>query len=399
MRDVLVNYRNEAAPVVLGLIVEISGRRQVFLQVNRITSITPNAIITTGLINMRRFVQRGGEVRIVAELLGRTMALRDGSGSGKIEDVSIGRERNLEWDVCELFLRRPKTSASPFARGKTVLVQWRDVSEVTTPGQIQDASQLLASYSELQPADLATALFELPEKRRGEVAKSLPDERLADVFEELGDDDQLELIAQLDDTRAAIVLDRMQPDDAADLIAHLPVARRETLLGMMAPEEADDVLMLLRYAPDTAGGLMTTEPLICSPDATVAEGLAMVSRSEVAPVLATTVCITLPPFDAPTGRFIGVVHFQRMLRYPPSERLGTLIDDAIDPLTPSAPVTEVARTLATYNLGSIPVVDDNRRLLGVITVDDVLDDLLPDDWRNTDDIPEASAGASQAKEG
>lgn len=390
VRDVLVTMRHTDSPVVGGLIVEVVGRRRVFLQINRVINITAGAVITTGMINVRRFVQRGGEVRVIAELLGRSMRLRDGSGTARIEDVAIEQARTLEWSVSEVFLRRPKTSASLFARGATVMARWEDLTEELHPGDIQDASQLLATYSELKAADLATALMDLPDKRRAEVAENLPDERLADVLEELGPQDQLTLIGQLDDDRAAVVLDRMQPDDAADLIAQFAITRRETLLGLMAPEEASDVRMLLRFAPDTAGGLMTTEPLIASADTTVAEGLAMVSREEIPPGTATSVCLTLPPYDAPTGRFIGVVHFQRMLRYPPSERLGTLVDDTVDPLSPETSIAEVARTLATYNLTSIPVVDGNRRLLGIITVDDVLDALLPDDWRNADAETEES---------
>lgn len=390
VRDVLVTMRHTDSPVVGGLIVEVVGRRRVFLQINRVINITAGAVITTGMINVRRFVQRGGEVRVIAELLGRSMRLRDGSGTARIEDVAIEQARTLEWSVSEVFLRRPKTSSSLFARGATVMARWEDLTEELHPGDIQDVSQLLATYSELKAADLATALMDLPDKRRAEVAENLPDERLADVLEELGPQDQLTLIGQLDDDRAAVVLDRMQPDDAADLIAQLAITRRETLLGLMAPEEASDVRMLLRFAPDTAGGLMTTEPLIASADTTVAEGLAMVSREEIPPGTATSICLTLPPYDAPTGRFIGVVHFQRMLRYPPSERLGTLVDDTVDPLSPETSIAEVARTLATYNLTSIPVVDGNRRLLGIITVDDVLDALLPDDWRNADAETEES---------
>jgi Mg/Co/Ni transporter MgtE len=143
--------------------------------------------------------------------------------------------------------------------------------------------------------------------------------------------------------------------------------------------------MLLLYAPDTAGGLMTTEPIIVSADATVAEGLALIRRHELAPALGAAVCVTLPPYEPPTGRFLGMVHFQRMLRYPPNERLGTLLDQKLEPVKASASAAEVARQLASYNLVSVPVVDDNHRLVGVVTIDDVLDYLLPDDWRSHDE--------------
>jgi Mg/Co/Ni transporter MgtE len=158
----------------------------------------------------------------------------------------------------------------------------------------------------------------------------------------------------------------------------------------MQPEEADDVRFLLAYDPDTAGGLMTTEPIIVSADATVAEGLALIRRHELAPALGAAVCVTLPPYEPPTGRYLGVVHFQRMLRYPPHERLGTLLDTSLEPVKPNTSAAEVSRILASYNLVSLPVVDENRRLVGVVTIDDVLDYLLPDDWRSTaaDDEPE-----------
>jgi CBS domain-containing protein len=129
---------------------------------------------------------------------------------------------------------------------------------------------------------------------------------------------------------------------------------------------------------------MTTEPIIVSADATVAEGLALIRRHELAPALGAAVCVTLPPYEPPTGRFLGMVHFQRMLRYPPSERLGTLLDQNLQPVLASTSAAEVARTLASYNLVSLPVVDESHRLVGVVTIDDVLDYLLPDDWRSAD---------------
>ena len=133
---------------------------------------------------------------------------------------------------------------------------------------------------------------------------------------------------------------------------------------------------------------MTTEPIIVSADATVAEGLALIRRHELAPALGAAVCVTLPPYEPPTGRFLGMVHFQRMLRYPPHVRLGTLLDPSLEPVTADTCAAEVSRILASYNLVSVPVVDDNHRLVGVVTIDDILDYLLPDDWRSRDDDDE-----------
>ncbi len=394
VRDVLVVYRNKQPPRVVGLIVEVPGRRHVFLSIGRVTSFGSGQVITTGLINMRRFEQRGGEVRVIAEMLGREVIFVDKSGTATIEDVAIEESGPGEWAVSELFVRRPKTGPSPFAKGPTVFVKWADVRERST-GDAQSATQLLATYEDLLPADLANALLDLPGQRMLEVADEMSDERLADVLEEMSESEQVDILGHLDDDRAADVLDQMQPDDAADLIAQLSDERGEALLDLMQPEEADDVRMLLLYAPDTAGGLMTTEPIIVSADTTVAEGLALIRRHELAPALGAAVCVTLPPYEPPTGRFLGMVHFQRMLRYPPMERLGTLLDQRLAPVKASASAAEVARNLASYNLVSLPVVDDNHRLVGVVTIDDVLDYLLPDDWRSHDEDDPAHTSKSQ----
>jgi flagellar motility protein MotE (MotC chaperone)/sporulation protein YlmC with PRC-barrel domain len=394
VRDVLVVYRKSDPPRVVGLIVEIPGKRRVFVSIGRVTSIGSGQIITTGLINVRRFEQRGGEVRVIAEMLGRKVVFNDGSGEATVEDVAIEETDQAEWAISQLFVRRPKTSASPFAKGATAFVNWAEVREKSTAGQAQSAEQLIATYSDLKPADLANTLLDLPQERMYEVASELPDDRLADVLEEMPESEQVGILTQLGDARAADVLDHMQPDDAADLIAQLPEERGEQLLDLMEPEEADDVRFLLSYAPDTAGGLMTTEPIIVSADATVAEGLALIRRHDLAPALGAAICVTLPPYEPPTGRFLGMVHFQRMLRYPPHERLGTLLDAGLDPVTADTSAAEVSRILASYDLVSVPVVDDNHRLVGVVTIDDVLDYLLPDDWRSQDGNDDVQRRAS-----
>ncbi|MEA9998868.1 CBS domain-containing protein [Cryobacterium sp. RTS3] len=402
VRDVLVVYRKDDPPLAVGLIVEIPGKRRVFVSMSRVTSIGSGQIITTGLINVRRFEQRGGEVRVIAELLGREVIFNDGSGEATVEDVSIEETKQGAWEIAQLFVRRSKASVSLFAKGATTFATWSDVREKTTVGQAQSAEQLIATYSDLKPADLANTMLDLPPERMHEVASELPDGRLADVLEEMPESEQVAILTRLGDARAADVLDHMQPDDAADLIAQLPEEYGEQLLDLMEPEEADDVRFLLTYAPDTAGGLMTTEPIIVSADATVAEGLALIRRHDLAPALGAAICVTLPPYEPPTGRFLGMVHFQRMLRYPPHERLGTLLDQGLDPVTADTSAAEVTRILASYDLVSVPVVDDNHRLVGVVTIDDVLDYLLPDDWRShdgNDDVRRRAAARSELKTG
>jgi CBS domain-containing protein/sporulation protein YlmC with PRC-barrel domain len=384
--DVLVSYRKSGSPKATGMLVEISGRRRVFVPIARVTSISAGQVITTGLIDLRRFSQHGQEMRVIAQMLGRKVRLLDGTGVANIEDLAIEQGKNRDWTVTELFLRRPKTSASPFARGATVFATWEQVSEEHEGDETQTATALLATYSEMRPADLASALLDLPDERMLEVAEELDDERLADVLEELPEEEQVDIITELDDERAAEVLDLMEPDDAADLMANLPEERTEAILDLMDEEEAEDIRMLMQFDEFTAGGLMTTEPIICAADATVAEAMALIRKKEVSPVLAASVFVTLPPYETATGRYLGTVHFQKMLRYPPHERLSELLDTELEPVTAHTNISEIHRTFANYNLVSLPVVDAEHRLIGVVTVDDVLDHLLPDDWRTEEEV-------------
>lgn len=387
VRDVVVLVRPKGMPRAVGLVVEVAARRRVFLPLTRVTSIDSGQVISTGLVNMRRFEQRAFETLAVGELLDRTVEFVDGSGPATIEDVAIELQRNGDWVISKIFVRRQPPGGRGILRrrGETLLVS---VDEVTGLGQAsaaQGAELLLAQYEDLKPADLADVLHDLGLTRRLEVASALDNERLADVLEELPEDDQVGILQGLARTRAADVLEAMQPDDAADLLGELPDEQAAELLELMEPEEAKDVRRLLAYEDNTAGGLMTTEPVILGPETPIAAALAHVRRQDLTPALASMVFVARPPLETPTGRFIGVVHLQRLLREPPHEAIGSIVDTDIESIPVDAPLLAVTRNLATYNLLALPVVDSEKRLLGVVSVDDVLDHLLPEDWRETDD--------------
>lgn len=387
VRDVVVLLRPKGAPRAVGLVVEVPGKRRVFVPLTRVTAIDAGQVISTGLVNMRRFEQRPFETLVVGELFDRTVQLADGSGSATVEDVAIERQRNGDWLVAKVFVRKD-TGRSGLLRRRGV-PELLDIDEIAglarTAADAQGAALLLAQYDELKPADLADVLHDMGSTRRMEVAAALDDERLADVLEELPEDDQVAILSHLERTRAADVLEAMQPDDAADLLGELPDEQQAELLALMEPEEARDVRRLLAYEDNTAGGLMTTEPVILGPETPIAAALAHVRRKDLTPALASMVFVVRPPLETPTGRFIGVVHLQRLLREPPHEAIGALVDTDIDPVPADAPLLAVTRRLATYDLLAIPVVDDDRRLLGAVSVDDVLDHLLPEDWRETDE--------------
>jgi Mg/Co/Ni transporter MgtE len=267
-------------------------------------------------------------------------------------------------------------------RGQTHVVEWRDVTGLTRHEPSQGATHLIAALNEMRAADAANVLHDLPPERRAAVVAALDDERLADVLEELPDEDQVEILEHLDSERAADVLEEMSADDAADLIADLAPETAAKLLELMEPDEAEDVRRLMSYAEETAGAMMTPDPVILGPDATIADALAQIRDPELPVSLAAMVYVCRQPLETPTGKLLGVAHFQRLLREPPSTLVAAALDQSMDPLHPEATIDEVAAHLATYNLVAAPVVDDDGHLLGAVTVDDLLDHMLPENWRD-----------------
>lgn len=384
VHDVVVLFDARNLPRAIGLVVEVTGRRRVFVPLTRVTSISAGAVITTGLLNIRRFQLRSVETLVAGELFERTVTFKDGSGEGIVKDVAIEQQRNGDWHVTALAVVR-KNTIGLFRRGHSVVVDPFEVTGLEDQLARQGAQSLISSFAGLKPADIADLVRDLPEERRIEVAHEMSDEALADVLEELGEEDRVGIVQALEPRRAADVLDVMQPDDAADLVSELPTEVASQLLELMEPEEAADVRRLLAYEDNTAGGLMTTEPVILPPDATVANLLAHVRRQDVPPALAAMAYVVRPPLEVPTGKLLGVVHIQRALREPPQTLVGTILDTSVEPLEVDAGIGTITRLLATYNLTGMPVVDEAGRLLGAVSVDDVLDHLLPEDWRDADD--------------
>ncbi|TQK52070.1 Mg/Co/Ni transporter MgtE [Streptomyces sp. SLBN-118] len=385
VRDLVAMLRvGRRPPRLLGMVVEVLSRRRIFLPMTRVTGMESGQVITTGVLNMRRFEQRPTERLVLGELLDRRVSLADTGEEVTVLDVSIQQlPARRDWEIDKVFVRKGKPGALR-RKGETLTVEWSAVTGFSLEEHGQGAESLLATFEQLRPADLANVLHHLSPKRRAEVAAALDDDRLADVLEELPDDDQVEILGKLKEERAADVLEAMDPDDAADLLSELPEEDKERLLTLMRPDDAADVRRLLSYEERTAGGLMTTEPIVLRPDATVADALARVRQQDLSPALAAQVYVCRPPDETPTGKYLGTVHFQRLLRDPPFTLVSSIVDSDLSPLAPDTPLPEVTSYLAAYNMVAVPVVDEGGSLLGAVTVDDVLDHLLPEDWRETD---------------
>jgi hypothetical protein len=368
--DVVLALSGDESPRVLGYVAVVQ-RRRIFVNVNRVAEISPTgAYLRSGTIDLRVFKQRAGEYCAVADLIGTKV------DEESIVDLSIGpQEVGEAWGVHDVALGR----RGPLRRRRPPqIVPW---SRVATAFQVTEEETEVAELRDLHPTDVAERLRNLPLERRQRLAELLEDERLADLIEEVDDQEAVRIIESLDVDRAAHVLEEMEPDDAVDLLADLPDGERFRLLDAMDPEEATPLRRLLAYDEHSAGGLMTPEPVILPFTTTVAEALARIRTWETPAELAAQVFVVRPPTSVPTGKFLGVVGFQRLLREPPASTLEHIVGEGQEPISPEMPLREVAERVASYDLLALPVCDAAGRLIGAVTVDDVLDQLLPEGWR------------------
>jgi CBS domain-containing protein len=369
---VVVSGRTASAPRVLGF-VATSQRRRIFVNANRVATLdNSGARLRSWDVDFHPFKAKEGE-----RLL-RTHVIDQKVGDEVVSDVALrAREdgRSGGWEVAKIRLaRRNALRRRPTYR----LVDWNAVPALFAA--TTEAAAEAARLRDMHPSDVAGVVRALPLLQRRQLAEAMDDERLADLLEELPEAEQLRLIEGLDMERLLNVLDEMEYDDLADLLAEMPGEQRTRILDEMDEDEAAVMRQLLSYHPGTAGALMTPDVIVLGPNATVAEALAHVRNPEWLVSIAAQVFVTNPPFRAPTGRYLGVVHIQRLLREPPSMELGRCLEHEAT-ITPEATDREVAEMLASYNMMAMGVCDAAGRLLGAITVDDVLDRTLPADWR------------------
>lgn len=360
-------------PRVIGFVAAVQ-RRHIFVNAGRVGEVEPLGVrLRVGTIDLRHFQQRHGELLVIEDMFGTRV------GDHFVTDVAI---RRTETEPQGWWVRAVALGGRGPLRGRRNprIVDWTEAASLFDSGP--EAAEV-AELHDMHPVDVAAHLGELPLARRRQLAALMEDDRLADLLEELPEEEQLRIIEGLDLERAAAVLEEMEPDDAVDLLAEMDEDGRARLLAAMEPDEATPLRRLLTYGENTAGGLMTTEPLSLQPTATVAEALAMVRERRHAVALAAQVFVVQPPTSTPTGRFLGAVGFQRLLREAPGTALGDCVEEEPVFLGPDLPDVEVARRIAAYDLVAIAVCDAGGRLVGAVTVDDVIDRMLPPDWRHT----------------
>jgi CBS domain-containing protein len=361
-------------PRVLGF-VATSQRRRIFVNANRMHSLdSDGARLRSWDVDLNPFKPRPGETLVGRDLIDHKV------GDETVSDVALRAANDGKQNYWELAKVRLARRSLMRRRPSYRLIDIDDVPQMfaTTAGSEMAAEA--ARLRDMHPSDVAGVVRALPLAQRKQLAEAMDDERLADLLEELPEAEQLRIIEGLDIERLVSVLEEMEYDDLADLLAEMPGEQRTRVLDAMDEEDADVMRRLLSYDEGTAGSLMTPDIIVMGPTATVAEALAEIRDPEWLVSIAAQVFVVQAPYKPPTGQYLGVVHFQRLLREPPAMELGRCVEQE-PTITPDILEREVAERLASYNLLSIGVCDEAGRLLGAITVDDVLDRTLPTGWR------------------
>ncbi len=370
--DVVLVPVHKAPPRVLGFVAVVQ-RRKIFIAIAKTEELSGMGLrLRGGMLDLRHFEKRQGETLAIDDLLDRRV------GTRVINDVAL---RAIEakpptWEIAAVSMSSP----GPLRRRRSShIVDWKEIADLFDTSPV---TREVAAMRDMHPSDVARLLRSLPLPRRQQLAAAMEDDRLADLLEELPEDEQLGIVENIDFDRLTRVVEAMDPDDAVDFLGEMTPTQRLRLLDSMDPEDARPLRRLLLYDNNTAGGLMTSAPVVVEPDTTVAEVLARLREYELPPALAAQAFVARPPIETPTGAFLGVVGIQRLLRETPSSSIGQCLTEGEDEyISPTMTDHKVAQRLAQYDLLAIPVVDDGGRLLGAVTVDDMLDHLLPGDWR------------------
>jgi magnesium transporter len=382
--DLIVRLGGVGYPPITGFLATVAGRTS-YLGVERVSEIgTGGVVMRKAKLDLRPFERRPEEVLLKRDLLDRQLINVEGARLVRANEIELALVAG-SWRVVGVDtgprggLRRllPKGLGAHIATGE--FLDWAGVEPFV--GHVPTVRLRVPhpKLAKLHPAQIAD-LVEAASRREGEeIIQAVGDddrELEADVYEELDDQHQREFLENRPDEQVAEILSRMAPDDVADIVGELDEDRREPLLALLPVSQRVKVRVLLGYDPAEAGGLMSPDFVLLRNATAVGDALAAVRHSEIAPELLTAVFVS-----AGDGTLEGSIPVTALLRAEPGSRLEKLVKHESPCLRPDASFEEVARVMADYNLTAIPVVDERDQMIGVVTVDDVLEAMLPRGWR------------------
>jgi CBS domain-containing protein len=381
--DLIVRLTDGGYPPITGLKARI-GRREVFVPAERVAAMEAGRVQLAGQqLDLGRFERREGEILLREDVLGHRLINVVGARLVRADDLVLGcvedrwRVVGVDTSFRSLFRRlvpgsvRPRTKVRPF-------LDWESVEPFV--GHVPTARLRLGfgRLSKLHPAQLADLVEAASHEEGEEIIDAVKRDREleADVFEELDPDHQAEFLRERSDEEAARLLAAMEADDAADLLGELDQERREPVLRLMPWRQQRKIRTLLGYNPATAGGLMNPDFVSVSESSTVSQALETLRQTELPEETVTTVLVV-----DEKRHLSGVVSVVMLLRRDPHSTLADAKSPAPLTLAADDELAEVAMKMSDYDLTVAPVVDAGGRPLGIVTVDDLLALMIPDDWR------------------
>jgi CBS-domain-containing membrane protein len=391
VQDFIVKLAEGGYPPVTGLKVRV-GAQDVFVGKELIDKLEPGAVrLNTHTIHTQTFQRRPGEVLLAADVLGRHLVDVARGRIVQAHDLVLAQEedgwrlKGIDRSPQAMLRRLVPRRGRPDLRRHAIL-DWKDVQPFM--GHVPTAKLLmpLQRLRRLHPAQIADIVEGASHAEGEEIIKAVEGdaELTADIFEELDADHQAEFIKSRSNEEAARVLDRMAPDDAADLLGELDQERRLPVLNLMSPSQQHKLRKLMQYHPTTAGGLMSPDYVSVARGSTALMAIDAVRTDDKAPhQLLNTVFVT-----EQDGKFLGSVSLADLVRAEQSRKVEEL--DLVDcSIGAPADFADVTLMMADYNLTALAVIDRTGNLIGAISVDDLLEALVPEDWRNR---VEASSG-------
>jgi CBS domain-containing protein len=381
LEDLIVQIGDEQYPPVTGLLVR-DGRRRFFVPAAHLQDLNGAARLVSSVVDLQPFTRQSGEVLLRRDVLDHQLIDVTGRRIVRVNDVQLARVeetfRVVGVDISpQALLRRlgPRALAGRIV-GRQV-IDWTGVQYLASTAPVQ----LKVSYdrlAELNPVDLARIVDALSYRESAEIVAALDEETAAETLEEVSDERVADLLEGMDQERAADILEEMAPGAAADALEDLDAEVAEQLLARMEPEEAADVQALLAYDEDSAGRIMTPDFVRVPADATVGDALAAIRALDEVPDPLLAVYAVAP--DDPDA-LRGIIRLRNLILAAPGTPLAAVMDDDVPTIHPEDRAEDAARVLAEYNLLAVPVLDRDRRLLGIVTVDDALAVLLPEVWQ------------------
>src|SRR4029077_18969911 len=383
IKDVIVRLGTEDHPPVTGFVARYR-RRDFFLSRWRISEFSEQGVrLNSDILDLRPFVRRDGEVLLARDVLDKQLIDVDGKRVVRVNDVQIieaaGEWRVTGADVSLQGLWRRLAPPGFVGTKRTVeVLDWADVGYLATDAATVQLKSARGKLARLHPVEIARLAEALSYHHGSEVVESLDDETAAETLEEMPAERQARILHDMDEERAADILEWMSPDEAADVLGDLPEEKAEELLGLMEEEEQADVAELLPYEDDTAGGLMTTEFVTLPRDLTVGEAVARLREMAETPNMIYYLYVVAAE---DSWQLVGVIALRSLILADSSAPLERVMRSVLQVAHPDDGAGEVAQKIAEYNLLALPVVDEAGEILGIVTVDDAIEILLPKGWR------------------